>query len=315
MRELLAGAVRRLEVLADAEAAVGIDAPRELDPELVLLPHLAEPGRLVRLPGAIERLARAARSATRSTGWRKPIHCAACVSWDMQVVALGAVAHRQHVVGEPRGLAPDRREAGVALDLRLVGQHLDPGQAVGIGPHRVVDAREVHRELAAALLEEVRQQEAHLEERERVLRGISSSFHTLRRRRHHGRRRHELVPGVGRGAARRRRPRPSGPRAARARAPPASRRGCRPRRCARRAWRAPSPRVADLARDLARCVAASTPLSRCGELRRVRRRRAPRARRSKRSKVTGSVRALLAQVLLPVDPAAHELAVVAAARA
>ena len=39
--ELLAGASLRLEVPADAEAAVGVDAPGELDPELVLLPHLA----------------------------------------------------------------------------------------------------------------------------------------------------------------------------------------------------------------------------------------------------------------------------------
>src|SRR6185369_14212283 len=52
--ELLAGAIGRLEVLADAEAAVGIDAPRQLDPELVLLPHLADARRLVRLPRPLE---------------------------------------------------------------------------------------------------------------------------------------------------------------------------------------------------------------------------------------------------------------------
>src|SRR5262249_57065865 len=33
--------VLRLEVLADAQRAVGVDPPRELDPELVLLPDLA----------------------------------------------------------------------------------------------------------------------------------------------------------------------------------------------------------------------------------------------------------------------------------
>src|SRR5205807_2744439 len=55
--QLLAGPVRRLEVLADAEGPVGIDAPRELDPELVLLPHLPQPRRLVRLPGRVEDLA------------------------------------------------------------------------------------------------------------------------------------------------------------------------------------------------------------------------------------------------------------------
>src|SRR5688572_2474136 len=55
--ELLPRPVRRLEVLPDAERAVGVDAPRELDPEFVLLPDLAEAGRLVRLPGEVERLA------------------------------------------------------------------------------------------------------------------------------------------------------------------------------------------------------------------------------------------------------------------
>src|SRR6185436_4289120 len=55
--QLLAGPVHRLEILADAQAAVGIDPPRELDPELVLFPDLPEAGGLVRLPREVERLA------------------------------------------------------------------------------------------------------------------------------------------------------------------------------------------------------------------------------------------------------------------
>src|SRR5690606_2485871 len=39
-RELRPGPLLRLEPAADAERAVRIDAPRQLDPELVLLPHL-----------------------------------------------------------------------------------------------------------------------------------------------------------------------------------------------------------------------------------------------------------------------------------
>src|SRR6185437_3197058 len=39
--ELLARAIGRLEVFANAHRAVGVDAPRQLDPELVLLPNLA----------------------------------------------------------------------------------------------------------------------------------------------------------------------------------------------------------------------------------------------------------------------------------
>ena len=86
-----------------------------------------------------------------------------------RVVPLGAEAHRQDVVGEPRGLAPHRRQRDVQADLRLVLQHFHPREAVGIRPERVVDAREVDVELAAPFLEEVRQQKAHLEEREREL--------------------------------------------------------------------------------------------------------------------------------------------------
>ena len=39
--ELLARMRARLEVSPDAEGAIGIDAPGQLDPELVLLPDLA----------------------------------------------------------------------------------------------------------------------------------------------------------------------------------------------------------------------------------------------------------------------------------
>ena len=37
-----------------------------------------------------------------------------------QVVTLGGVTHRQHVVGEPGGLAPGGSETGMALDLALI---------------------------------------------------------------------------------------------------------------------------------------------------------------------------------------------------
>ena len=43
-----------------------------------------------------------------------------------------------------------------------VGQHFDPGEAVRIGPHRVVNAREINIELAAPFLQKVRQQKRHL---------------------------------------------------------------------------------------------------------------------------------------------------------
>src|SRR5205085_7438206 len=57
-RDLLALAVGRLEVLPHAEGAIRVDAPRQLDEELVLLPDLARV-RLVDLAdGQAEPLAR-----------------------------------------------------------------------------------------------------------------------------------------------------------------------------------------------------------------------------------------------------------------
>ena len=74
-RDGLARVLEALEVLADAELAVGVDAEREVDPELVLLPHLAG----VRLVGPFT--GRPCCSAnTRRTGWRNPIQRPAWVS-------------------------------------------------------------------------------------------------------------------------------------------------------------------------------------------------------------------------------------------
>ena len=61
----------------------------------------------------------------------------------MGVVPFGAVPHWQDVVGEVGGLVPGRRQGDEAADLFLVGQHLHPGQAVGVGPDRVVDPNPV----------------------------------------------------------------------------------------------------------------------------------------------------------------------------
>ena len=117
---------------------------------------------------AVERLAALlARDAQHRLAEAEPLRGVRFLAH--RVVALGAEAHRQDVVGEPRGFAPRRRQRDVQADRVAVGQHLHPREAVGIGPHRVVDAREVDVELAALLLEEMRQQEAHLEEGERVL--------------------------------------------------------------------------------------------------------------------------------------------------
>ena len=113
-----------------------------------------------------------------------------------RVVSLGAKAHRQDVVRKPRGLAPRRRQRDMKSDLGVILEHLHPREAVWIGPQRVVNAREVHVELAAALLQEVRQQETHLVEGERKLLREQQLVPVLRSRRRVRVLRHELVRDV-----------------------------------------------------------------------------------------------------------------------
>ena len=151
-------------MLADAELAVGVDAEREVDPELVLLPHLAG----VRLVGPFNGAALLLGEHPQDR-LAEPDPAAGVGLVAGHVVALGAHAHRQHVIGEPGRLRPRRGEGDVAADQVLVGEHLEPAEAVGVGPDRVVDAGEVGVDAAAALLQEVGQQEAHLVVGERVL--------------------------------------------------------------------------------------------------------------------------------------------------
>ena len=150
---------------------------------------------------------------------------------------FGAVAHRQHVVGEVGGLVPGGGQRDEAAHLLLVGEHLHPAQPVRVGPHRVVDAGEVGVEPAAAVLEQVREQETQLVLRQRVLLGPGQVLPDAGMRRHVDRPRHELVPGVGERAAL------GGDRAEQrgdqeqASGTPASRRGC-PAAAERHEWQA-----------------------------------------------------------------------------
>jgi len=65
-------------------------------------------------------------------------------------VPFWRMPHRQHVVGKVGRLAPGGRERDVEAHQRLVGERLDPREPVGIGPDRVVHAREVDVELPAS---------------------------------------------------------------------------------------------------------------------------------------------------------------------
>ena len=99
-------------MLADAERAVRIDAPGERRPELALFPDLAG----VRLVGGVDGLAALfARDAQHRLAEAEPLRRVRLLAH--RVVALGAEAHRQDVVGEPRRLAPRRRQRDVQADL------------------------------------------------------------------------------------------------------------------------------------------------------------------------------------------------------
>ena len=189
--ELLPGSLLRLEVPPDVEAPVGVDAPGELDPELVLLPDVAG----VRLARVAHRPAESlTRGPEHRLAERDPLAVVLLVG--VQVVPLGAEAHREHIVGEERGLAPGRGERDVEADEALVGERLDPREPVGVRPDGVVDAGEVHLEAAAPLLQEVRQEERELVQRQRELVRPGQLVPAVRVRRQVDRRGHELVPGV-----------------------------------------------------------------------------------------------------------------------
>ena len=195
----------------------------------------------------------------------------------------------------------------MALDLRLVGQHLDPRHPVGVRPHGVVDACEVHRELAAAFLQEMREQEAHLEERQRILARHEQLAPHLAGRRHHRRRRDRLVPGAGR--------RPTG-RADRAHQHHDQLERARDLPASEVAGGGVAPDVGrerragatDLARHLhdRRRGDAALGLGELGREARIQLAERP----LERVEGHGQVRTLLAQVLIPVDPSPDEVAVV-----
>ena len=112
-------------------------------------------------------------------------------------MALGPVTNRQDVVGVLRRLVPGRRERGVQFDLRFVAQHLFPHQTVGVGPDRVIDAREVGRDLAAAVEQHVRQQIRELVMAERPFGRVEQLVPMLLGGGRLERLGHELVPAIG----------------------------------------------------------------------------------------------------------------------
>ena len=83
-----------------------------------------------------------------------------------EVVSFPGVAHGQHIVGEPGGLVPSGGQGDMALHLLFVFEGLEPHEAVGINPHRIVDPGEIDVDLAAPFFKEMGQQKAHFEKGE-----------------------------------------------------------------------------------------------------------------------------------------------------
>ena len=190
---LLARLRARLEELPDPARAVRVDPPRQLDPELVLLPHLAG----VHVAGGPHLLAEPLpRGPQNRLAEADPAPIVLLVRGE--VVPLRRVPHRQHVVRKERCLVPRRGQRHMQPYTLRVREHLDPGEAVGVGPDGVVDAGEIDVQVPVSLRRQVRQQERHLHEAQREIRGPRQVVPALRvLRRHPDRAGHELVPRVG----------------------------------------------------------------------------------------------------------------------
>src|ERR1700674_5823737 len=125
--------------MANAKTAVRVDAPGEIEPELVLLPDLAG----VHLARVFYVLALAFTSRTQHRlAKTEPLRVVRFVR--MNVVAFRAQTHRQYVVGEVRRFVPGGRERHMTTDPVFVCERLDPGEAVRVGPDRVVHACEIN---------------------------------------------------------------------------------------------------------------------------------------------------------------------------
>ena len=121
----------------------------------------------------------------------------------VEVVAFGGEAHGEDIVGILGGLVPHGREGDVHSDAAPILQHVDPGEAVGIGPDGVVDPCEIDVYRPVSLFQEVRQQEAHFEVGKGELGWEVYFVPVLEWGRLTEGAGHELGPGIGQSAARR----------------------------------------------------------------------------------------------------------------
>ena len=185
-------------MLANPQASVGVHTPAKLYPELVFLPHFARVG----LVGELHLLAGAAQRLAQYRLTESDPYAGVCLV-GIEVMAFTGQAHGQDVVGKIGRLVPGGRQGDVHAEFIFVAQRFNPAEAVRVGPNRIEHPREVHVHLAAVFLQHVRQQEAHLEEGQRIFVGKMQLVPELLGRRLIKEFGVEFVPGVGRSATRR----------------------------------------------------------------------------------------------------------------
>ena len=155
--ESCAGFLSGFNKLPDAQASVAIDAPGQLHPEFIFFPDLAG----IHFAGIVHLVTiTLSRGAHHRLAKTEPLRVMGLVR--MNVVTLRPQAHRQNVISEVRSFIPHRCERHVTTDQIFVSQCFDPGEAVGIRPHRVVNARKVSIEFAASVFQKMRQKKRHL---------------------------------------------------------------------------------------------------------------------------------------------------------
>src|SRR6185436_13609367 len=98
----------RLRVLSNAETAVRIDAPRQLEPELILFPNLARI-HLARIGDSFA--STLSRSFHHGLSKPEPLRIVRFIG--MKIVSLGADTHRQNVISVVGSFVPGGRERDV----------------------------------------------------------------------------------------------------------------------------------------------------------------------------------------------------------